>query len=331
MERVGVKHVAKAATVWARNALTLQKTVTMITDKSDMMRARYGTASQDLHDLRATLGQPGGWFDRLVRTVSNDHATQKTLTDSYFMFLAMGQRFADVPTWMGEYQKHIDAGLSDGDAVARADQAVLDAQGGGNIKDLAEVQRGGSVAKLFMTFASYGVTVLNSTARAYEATNFKRPSEIMKFLGHLGLLYTLPALFTEALRCGLGRAHCDEVPQFLERVGASSVSTALNGMLYVREGVGIANELMGQESGPRGYAGPAGTRVFQTLTKLGHEIEQGQIDEGLEDALLETSGLFLKYPAMQVQRTIDGFVALEEGRTMNPGVLLVGAPKEATH
>jgi hypothetical protein len=35
---------------------------------------------------------------------------------------------------------------------------------------------------------------------------------------------------------------------------------------------------------------------------------------------------------MQVQRTIDGFVALEEGRTMNPGVLLVGAPKatEAT-
>ena len=45
MERVGVYHVAKAATVWARNALTL-KTVSMITDKSDMMRARYGTASK---------------------------------------------------------------------------------------------------------------------------------------------------------------------------------------------------------------------------------------------------------------------------------------------
>jgi hypothetical protein len=56
------------------------------------------------------------------------------------------------------------------------------------------------------------------------------------------------------------------------------------------------------------------------------------VDTGLEEALLETSGLFLKYPAMQVQRTVDGWVALEEGRTMNPGVLLVGAPNatEAT-
>ena len=34
-------------------------------------------------------------------------------------------------------------------AVAEADQAVLDAQGGGQIKDLAAIQRGGQLQKLF--------------------------------------------------------------------------------------------------------------------------------------------------------------------------------------
>jgi hypothetical protein len=323
MERVGVKWVAKGAGIWARDAVSMENTVQMILDKSDMMRARYGTATQDLHDLRHSLSTEGGWFDRLVRTVTADKATQQALLDSYMGMIHFAQMFADKPTWLGEYLKQMDADpLDEARAIAAADQAVLDSQGGGQIKDLAEVQRGGQVAKLFMVFASYSTMIINSTARAAGQTNFRSPASILTFAGHLAMLYAIPGIFTELLRCGVGRSHCDQVPQFIERVGAQSVSTALNGILYVRELVADVNLLLGQEVGPRGYAGPAGTRIFEVISQLALQVHQGHIDKGLERAAFAASGLLFRYPAAQVQRTVDGWIALHEGKTHNPAALL---------
>ncbi len=327
MERVGVTWVAKGARRWARDAVHLENTVHMIADKSTFMRGRWATATPDLHDLRHALEQPGGWFDRLVRTVTADHVTQQTFLDSYMWFIAFGQRFADVPTWIGAYEKQLAQDPTDDvRAIAAADQAVIDSQGGGQIKDLAEVQRGGPVAKLFMTFASYGVTVLNASGRAVSATDFKKPSEVLTLLGHLSLLYAIPALFTEALRCGVNRAHCDEVPQFLGRVGGQMVSTALNGMIYVREATTAVNIVLDQETGPRGYTGTAGTRVFEVMTQLAQQIHQGELDAGLAKAAFQATGMLFRYPAAQVQRSIDGFIALEEGRTSNPLAVVFGPP-----
>ncbi len=42
----------------------------------------------------------------------------------------------------------------------------------------------------------------------------------------------------------------------------------------------------------------------------------------------ETAGILLHYPAGQAKRTVEGFVALQDGRTDNPGALLFGPPKE---
>jgi hypothetical protein len=330
MERVGIGWVAKGAGLWARDAVSMENTVNMIFEKSDMMRARYGTATQDLHDLRHSLSAEGGWFDRLVRTVSVDHATQQTILDSYMALIHFGQMFADKPTWLGEYLKQMDGDpLDEPRAIAAADQAVLDSQGGGQIKDLAEVQRGGQVGKLFMVFASYSTMILNSTARAAGQTNFRSPASVLTFAGHIAMLYALPAFFTELLRCGVGRARCDEVPQFLERVGGQSLSTALNGILYLREAASSVNLLLGQEAGPRGYAGPAGTRVFEVVSQLVQQIHQGHIDKGLERAAFAVSGFLFRYPAAQVQRSVDGWIALHEGKTHNPAAVLMGPPTKA--
>jgi len=45
-----------------------------------------------------------------------------------------------------------------------ADQAVLDAQGGGQVKDLAAIQRGGATQKLLTTFYGYFNTTFNLSA-----------------------------------------------------------------------------------------------------------------------------------------------------------------------
>ena len=77
-----------------------------------------------------------------------------------------------------------------------------------------------------------------------------------------------------------------------------------------------------------GYSGPAGTRFFADFGKLAKQIEQGEVDEGLFKALNKTSGILFHYPANQIQKTIDGFVALQEGKTKSPTALLTGPPRD---
>jgi hypothetical protein len=291
------------------------------------MKHRTDTGTQDLADLRTALKRPGGWFDTLVRTVSRDTLTQQAILDSYLWMIGLGQRVADVPTWLGAYEKAMDQDAEgreleahEARAVALADQAVLDSQGGGQIKDLAAVQRGGGAAKAWLAFYSYGNTVLNATADVAGQTNFKSPAAVATFLGHLSLLYLLPALGTVTLGRLLGRrGGADDDPEaFLVDVGQEVLSSAMNGVVLLRE----LTQLVGD--GTRGYAGPSGARFIQTLYQLAAQVKQGEADEGLWKAANAAGGILFRYPSAQVQRTIDGWIALDEGRTTNPGVLLVG-------
>ena len=333
MDRVGVKWVAKGMGRWLRDAASMEKTTTWIAEVSPMMRERVTSGTQDLHDLRAAFNKPGGWFDKMVRTVSNDKLTQQAIVDGYLWHIGIAQRVADVPTWLGGYEKAMAAPMEsrsaaehESRAIALADQAVLDSQGGGQVKDLAQIQRGGPYARLFMTFYSYGNTVLNATARNVERTNFRSPASVMTFLGHMSLLYVLPALGTATLACGFGKKPCKDAGDFLATAGGEMLSTSMNTMVYVRELAGAAAIATGGDAGARGYGGPAALRPFEWARQLSQQVNQKKADEGLWHAANNVAGFLFKYPAAQVQRTIDGYIALSEGRTSNPGALLVGPP-----
>lgn len=326
MSRVGPTWVAKGMKRWLRDSLSMESTSKWIADVSPMMRERVTTGTQDLHDLKSSIKQPGGWFDTMVRTVSADKVTQQTIVDSYLWHIGLMQRVADIPTWLGGYEKAMAAGHDEATAIALADQGVLDSQGGGQVKDLAQIQRGGPVAKLFLTFYSYGNTVYNATAEKAGATNFKSPADVATFLGHLSLLYLLPAVGTVTLSRLLGKSgggDKDDLEKWLHDVGRETLSSAMNTMVLVRELGGLVQE------GTRGYAGPAGTRMIELAYNLGKQVKQGEADEALFKAINSAAGVIFRYPAGQVARTVDGWVALQEGRTANPAALLVGAPKRA--
>jgi ribosomal protein S18 acetylase RimI-like enzyme len=322
MARVGPKWVIKGMLRWGRDATGFENTSRWITDVSPLMKGRSDTATQDLHDLRVAFRTTGSWFDTMVRKLSSDIVTQQTITDSFLWHIGLMQRVADIPTWLGQYEKSMAAGEPETRAYRLADQAVLDAQGGGQVKDLAQVQRGGPVARLFMTFYSYGNTIFNATSREVGLlASQKTPAALGTFLGHLSLLYIAPALATVTLGHLFGKTSAqDTAEDWLKEIGKESLSTALNTMVLVRELGGLV------QSTTRGYAGPAGARTIQLFYDLGREVSQGKADEGLEKALNAVAGVLFRYPAAQVQRTIDGYTALEEGRTTNPGVLLTGPP-----
>jgi conjugative element/phage-associated large polyvalent protein len=329
MERVGGKWVLRGMVRWLRDADSMQGSLAWVHAQSAFMRNRHLNATQDLADLRTALGRPGGWFDALVRTVTADTVTQQNILNAFTWHIGAAQKIADMPTWLGAYEKAMAEGNEETRAVALADQAVIDSQGSGSIKDLALIQRGTPTAKLFLTFYSYGNTVYNRTAANVYQLRRRGAGYLPEFLINLSYLYVLPALGTVALSRAFGRTGGDEddTPWLVE-FAKETLSGAFNTMALVRE-LGAAGQIaVGLDPGVRGYEGPAGLRPIQLLYRAAQQVGQGEVDQAAFNALLQTAGVLFRFPAAQVQRTIDGYAALEEGRTSNPGALLVGAPKE---
>jgi len=325
MERVGAKWVARGLGRWLKDAATMQKTTTWIDSVSPFMAERGSTATQDLADLRGQMRTSGGWFDTLVRTVTLDTVTQQHVLDSFLWHIGVMQRVADVPTWLGQYEKSMAAGEPEARAISLADQAVIDSQGSGRISDLAQKQRGGPIAKLFLMFYSYGSATYNATYRRAGQTDFKSPTQVTRFLAAISLIYLVPSMASVALSRVFGKSgdddDDDDWQEYIADVGRETLASALNGMVAVRELSQIAAD------GTRGYAGPAGTRVAQMLLQLAGQAKQGELDEALAKALLQVGGVFARFPTAQLQRTYDGWAALQADETDNPAALLVGPPR----
>jgi hypothetical protein len=76
-----------------------------------------------------------------------------------------------------------------------------------------------------------------------------------------------------------------------------------------------------------GYTGPAGARFFAEAYKLAKQINQGELDEALAKAANNVAGIIFHYPAGQVQRTVQGIAALQDGEG-TPASVVFGAPKQ---
>ena len=57
------------------------------------------------------------------------------------------------------------------------------------------------------------------------------------------------------------------------------------------------------------------------------QAAQGEADAAFFRALNMEGGLLFHYPALQIQRTVEGTNALLSGKTVNPLVLLGGPPR----
>jgi hypothetical protein len=72
-------------------------------------------------------------------------------------------------------------------------------------------------------------------------------------------------------------------------------------------------------------------RVFVLIDRLAHQVSQGELDAAAVRSANAVAGLFLKYPATQIQRMVDGWIAYqEEPSTVKPTVLVTGPPQKAT-
>ena len=78
--------------------------------KSEMMRLRATPCSGTSPSSAARSRQGGSWFDAALRTVTANKLEQRDITDSFLWLIEKAQSLADIPTWIGAYEKYRSSG-----------------------------------------------------------------------------------------------------------------------------------------------------------------------------------------------------------------------------
>lgn len=310
--RVGAPWIARGARDWFAHPVSVAQE---IYGKSEFMRNRADTMQREINEIRNRIrgGTKAGEF----------------MNASFFLLITRTQLAVDIPTWKGAYEKAIAQGNAEDDAVQMANQAVRDAQGGGQIGDLSAIQRGGPLQKLFTNFYSFFNTTYNLTAESYARTDFRKPGDVMALALDYLLLYSLPAAMGTFLQIAFS-GDDDDDDSLLAMLASEQLSFLAGTMVGLREVSGGIQSLVGAATGTdlrpydAAYGGPAGLRGLQEIDRFSQQVEQGEFDRAMRKSAVNAAGILLHLPSGQINKTWDGVAALNDGETKNPAVLVTG-------
>ena len=319
MVRIGPRWVAQGMIRWLRGPTEMEGTLEWIHRKSDFMKSRPKTQNREINEIRnQVLG--AGPSGLLTRKFGVDPKTIAGVRDFTFFVIVKAQLVADIPTWLGQYEKSMQAGVDEATAVQLADQAVKDSQSSGQIHDLAGIQRGGAGLKLFTNFYSYFSATYNLFADRMGTQRVNDPMKMAKLAADAFMLVSVPVALDFFVRDALIKGECDSGTD-MKCVGkkmAQGHASYISGMM-----VG-PRELSGTLAGFDGYKGPPGTRFFSASNELLTQVTQGKADKALFKAAIETTGILFHLPTSQLEKTILGYMEFQQEGFKNPTPLFFG-------
>lgn len=306
--RVGAKYIGRGLMKMMSEPFA---TIRDVNQKSSFMDNRARTQFRELNELR-----------NMVQ--GETRASRAIKVGAYFMMAKM-QKMVDVPTWVGAYEKAIGEGNDDARAIALADQAVIDSQGNGMMKDLSAIERGGPALKLFTAYYSYMNTVFQLTVGQTMTAKSKG-----KLAADYLMLFIAPVVGTMLLKSALTPGGDDDewdMEKIARSLGAETLSYLMGTMVVLRELSETSKLMFGAEEGARDYSGPAGLRVISDAIKFSKQASQLEFDDAFRKSAINLLGSGTGLPAAQINRTINGVQALVEGETQNPAAILLGVQK----
>lgn len=312
--RIGPQYVLKGVARWAGDAVHMRNSMRWIGEKSSFMKQRNRTLLREMNEVSQRVG---------------GRSAKAQAFDAFkFVFMQKMQLIADVPTWIGAYEKALAEGHVEVDAVALADQAVLDSQGGGQLKDQAGVQRGGELAKVLTMFYSYFSTTLNLTAEQWARLDGRSATSIGRYAANMALLTVIPAIapamIIEALKGG--GDDWDDPDRMAAKLAEWQVSYLIGLLVGVRELNSLAPILVGDRGFD--YSGPAAFRPVVDLQNLGRQIAQGEVDGPAIRAAVSVAGSALGIPSVQINRSMRGWQEFMEGDAPATSILFGPPPKD---
>ena len=296
--RLGGKYAWAGLSQYTTNPIKATRTAM---EQSEFMRNRGNTRLREIREVAATINGAGN-----VRKFLNKY--------SYWLMMKM-QQVVDTAIWHGALAKAMDSGKDLDTAVKLADQTVLDTQGGGQIKDLSEFERGSNTQKLFTVFYAYMNTALNQGF-----VEVKTQKSKAKLAADLMMIYVIPTALTAMMKSALIPGDDDE--DLAKKLAKEQISFLLGLFVGGRELAQLANIVTGDRF--YGYAGPSGLRPIDDTYKFAQQAAQGEIDHAFVRASINLLGDIFGIPSAQINRTIKGAEALQDDETDNPAALLMG-------
>jgi hypothetical protein len=212
---LGEEWSGKGLSTFYKNPTTNRQ---LILKKSVYMRNRSKTLDRDVRDS--------------VRRIANGDSKMKDMQSKYFYFIGLMDMTVSLPTWQAAYMKSIWEGMSEKDAIAQGDSAVRMTQGSGEMKDMANIQKGTPVFKLFTQFYSYFSAYYGASKRTVQMRMRNEISTWQAFK-QFAWLTILPAVLTELM---LGRGPDEEDDENFYLWGAKKiVEFPFMGMVGVRD------------------------------------------------------------------------------------------------
>ncbi len=276
----------------------------LVMSKSSMMRARAATRFKELNEAyRYASG-------------SRWEMAQNAMGQYAFKPIAFMQIWTvDIPTWIGAYDKHLEAGAKEGlsgkdledYAVSRADRDVIDAQGSGRASDLSMVERSRGLESLFTVFYNFFGTALNLGLMIKNTEQgFARAWKLfMIFVAQ----QSLEAMVREAIKeATTDKQKKDWSERVLTRLGPDILKFQLGVFVGLRELSEVANRVAGEPVTP--YSGPVGTRMISDIIKSSQQTRAGLA--ALKAGTNVASDIF-GLPAGQINRLWETADALNDG------------------
>lgn len=316
----GTKWVGRGLKRWMTDAVNMENTVTWIHQVSPFMAHRYSTFLREINEIENRVGVASSkmhvYLSFGIEKATLDKLDLEDLQRSFFWMISRAQLIADVPTWLGAYEKFTAQGIDEDRAVLLADQVVIDSQATGQMKDMAEIQRGNPALKLWTNFYTFFSAAVNLNMDAFKRMNFKSPVSIGRLAADMIILNVIPVILVKMLKDSL---RGDEEDDWTKAMLAEIASYIANMFIGFRELSGIIQ-------GFYNYGGTSGARVFAEAGKLIKQISQGEIDKALLKSLSSTAGILFHFPAAQVQRSVEGWIAFTEGKA-GIQALIFGPPR----
>lgn len=170
-------------------------TFNFVMERSGMMRSRIDTIDRDINQAMRDMTAPK----------AQRKGKQALTSAKVFAFHGIGymDRMVSIPTWMGGYNRALENGADEAQAIYEGDKAVRMSQGSNDALDLAAVQRGtgkwGELLKLATMFYSY-MSAFYQRQRHFGRDVVKAgPKEMPGLIARAWWLFIIPPMLAEFL------------------------------------------------------------------------------------------------------------------------------------
>ncbi len=298
MAVIGSAQTAKGLGRFMRNPRAAMQTVF---EQSQFLTTRYsvGAFDKDVQDtsllVKAEYGELPTRFKRTINWVGY----------TLFAGIAQCQKYVDVITWLGAYEKglnEVNGGLPESEAIIYADSQVEAAQTSGFFSDRSGFERGttglrknrqSQFIRIWTTLISYMLAKSNIAYEKTKDTNFKDPKQLMGWMFDMMLLFVVEGVASAVLYNRLPEED-DEPEDWAKWTAVQTAESMAAGVPFLRE---LAAARYGGGNTAIGVLSNDSMRMLE-------QIGQGEVDFAQVDAILDTVGTVAHLPTGQISKTL---------------------------